>query len=265
MKKYVFRIMLIMSCLFSISALAVQNTDTTNIGLEITEENQRTEATSRYETVTWSKTFGGEQDDYLRSLIKTDDGGYLLFGETYSYGAGKADIWIIKLDLMGNQIWDKTFGGPDDDWINILIQSDDGGYVLAGKTYSYGAGGGDAWIIKLDSVGNKIWEQILGGSNNDSAYLLLQNDDGGYTVGGYTFSLNAGRADFWIIRLDPYGNELWEKPFGGSGEDTLRSLIQTDDGGYLLSGITYSYGAGEGDFWILKLDEKGNLSSPSVK
>jgi hypothetical protein len=266
MRKYIVIVILITALIvFLFSALSASNTDKANIGFNISEENQRKEVISSDEKLRWNKTFGGSNDDYLRSLIQTDDGGYVITGETSSYGTGKADIWIIKLDSKGNKLWDKIFGGIDDDWINSLLQTDDGGYVLVGKTYSFGAGEGDAWIIKLDSEGNKIWDRIFGGSNNDSAYLLIQTDDGGYAVAGYTFSYSAGRADFWLIKLDSRGNKLWDRTFGGNNEDSVRSLVQTDDGGYVLAGITFSFGAGEGDFWIIKLDEKGNLESAPEK
>jgi len=220
------------------SAHAAPNTDKASIGLNISEENQRKEEISRDEKLRWDKTFGGSNADYLRTLIQTADGGYLLAGETSSYGIGKTDIWIIKLDSMGNKLWDKTFGGIDDDWIYSLLQNADGGYVLAGMTFSFGSGGGDYWIIKLDNDGNKLWDRTFGGICDDSAYLLIQTDDGGYAVAGYTFSYSAGRADFWLIKLNSQGNKLWDRIYGGSGEDSIRSLVQTDDGGYVLAGIT---------------------------
>jgi hypothetical protein len=266
MRKYVFMVILITALVVLLfSAHAAPNTDKAGIELNISEANQRKEEISRNEKLSWDKTFGGSNDDYLRTLIQTDEGGYLLAGETSSYGTGKADIWIIKLDSKGNKLWDKTFGGIDDDWIYSLIQTDDGGYILAGMTFSFGSGGGDYWIIKLDNEGNKLWDRTFGGIYDDSAYLLIQTDDGGYAVAGYTFSYSAGRADFWLIKLDSHGNKLWDRTYGGSGEDSIRSLVQTDDGGYVLAGITFSFGAGEGDFWIIKLDEKGNINSSSEK
>ena len=207
MRKYVFIVIFITALIvFSFSTLSTPNTDKVNIEFNISEGNQGKEAISSDEKLRWDKTFGGSSDDYLRYLIQTGDGGYVIAGETSSYGTGKADIWIIKLDNKGNKLWDKTFGGIDDDWIHSLIQTDDGGYAVAGKTFSFGAGEGDYWIIKLDSEGNKFWDRIFGGSNDDSAYLLIQTNDGGYAVAGYTFSYGAGKADFWIIKLDEKGN-----------------------------------------------------------
>jgi len=257
MRKYFFIVILtlliISGCFLDPSA---QNNKQLSNEFNNLKENIIEENMASQKKIVWSKTFGGENDDFLRFLFQTADGDYLLVGETTSFSKGKADIWIIKLDRMGNKRWDKTFGGADDDWVNVLIQAQDGGYLIAGKTYSFGAGEGDAWIIKLDGEGNIIWERVFGGSYNDSAYLLVQTNDGGYAVGGYTFSFSLGRADFWLIKLDSEGNKIWEKTFGGDGEDSLRSLIECDDGGFILSGITYSFGAGEGDFWILKLDDE---------
>lgn len=266
MRKYVFIVILIMELiLFSFSSLSAQNTDKVNVELNIIGVNQKREVISSDEKLKWDITFGGSNDDYLHIFLQTDDGGYVVAGETSSYGVGKADIWIIKIDNKGNKLWDKTFGGIDDDWINSLLQTDDGGYLIVGKTFSFGAGSGDGWIIKLDSEGNKLWDRTFGGSNDDSLYLLVQTSDGGYAIAGYTFSYGMGKADFWLIKLDNMGNKLWDRTYGGSGDDSVRSLIQIEGGGYVLAGITFSFGAGEGDFWIIKLNEKGNLESAPEK
>lgn len=144
MRKYVFMVILITALIvFSFSTLSAPNTDKVNIEFNISWENQRRKVISSDEKLGWDKTFGGSNDDYLRSFIQTDDDGYVIAGETSSYGTGKADIWIIKIDSKGNKLWDKTFSGIDDDWIYSLIQTDDGGYAVVGKTFSFGAGEGD--------------------------------------------------------------------------------------------------------------------------
>ena len=208
--------------------------------------------------VVWDKTFGGNSCDCAYSLIQTADGGYAVAGITYSYGAGGWDFWIIKLDSVGNKEWDKTYGGSDDDYIKSLNQTTDGGYAVAGETLSFGAGGKDVWFIKLDSDGNKIWDKTFGGSKYDYAESLIQTMDGGYVVAGGTESYSVGKSDFWVIKLDNQGNREWDKTFGGSDWDMAYSLIQTADGGYAVAGGTFSYGEGEEDFWIVKLDNGGN-------
>jgi len=209
-------------------------------------------------SLTWDKTFGGSSSDSARSIIQTIDGGYAVAGVTESKGAGSDDFWVIKLDSRGNRLWDKTFGGSNDDWAWSLIQTDDGGYAVAGATYSYGAGGGDFWLIKLDSRGNKLWDKTFGGSNDDCAYSLIQTDDGGYAVTGSTKSKGTGRENFWVIKLDNKGNKVWDRTFGGSYDEGARSIIQTTDGGHAVAGYINSEGARKYDVWVIKLDNKGN-------
>jgi len=209
----------------------------------------------------WDRTYGGSNDDRAYSLIQTTDGGYAVAGSTYSKGAGDADFWVIKLDNKGNMIWDRTYGGSDFDWAYSLIQTTDGGYAVAGNTYSKGAGGVDFWVIKLDYQGNMVWDKTFGGRSNDGAgsLSLIQTTDGGYAIAGDTFSKGAGNVDFWVIKLDYQGNMFWDKTFGGRSYDWVRSLIQTTGGGYAVAGSTYSKGAGNVDFWVIKLDYQGNM------
>ena len=207
----------------------------------------------------WDKTYGGSGDDVATSLIQTTDGGYAVAGSTTSKGAGKEDFWIIKLDEKGKQVWDKTYGGSGNDAATSLIQTTDGGYAVAGITFSKGAGREDFWVIKLDGEGNKIWDRTYGGSGHDVANSLIQTTDGGYTVAGWTQSKGAGKEDFWVIKLDEQGKEVWDRTYGGSGDDVAFSLIQTTDGGYAVAGGTLSKGAGGEDLWVIKLDEQGNL------
>ena len=207
----------------------------------------------------WDKTFGGSDDDEAYSIIQTSDGGYAVAGYTESKGAGKEDFWVIKLDSKGNMVWDKTFGGSDEDWAISIIQTTDGSYAVAGWTYSKGAGEGDFWVIKLDKSGTIIWDKTFGGSDEDWAISIIQTSDGGYAVAGLTSSKGAGEGDFWVIKLDHEGNIIWDKTFGGSDDDEAYSIIQTSDGGYAVAGYTESKGAGKYDTWVIKLDEQGNL------
>ena len=209
--------------------------------------------------LTWDRIYGGNNSDWAKSLIQTTDGGYAVAGSTYSYGAGDADFWVIKLDHQGNTIWDKTYGGSDSDWAQSLIQTTDGGYMVAGWTRSKGAGGYDFWVIKLDHQGNMVWDRAYGGSDIDWAQSLIQTTDGGYAVAGLTNSKGAGAADFWVIKLDHQGNMVWDRTYGGSDIDGAYSLIQTTDGGYAVAGETLSKGAGKSDLWVIKLDAQGNL------
>jgi len=207
----------------------------------------------------WTKTIGGEKDDYGRSLIQTSDGGYAIAGKTYSFGAGYADVYVIKLDAHGNLQWTRTVGGPESEEGNSLIQTSDGGYAIAGYTESFGAGGADVYVVKLDAKGNLQWTKTIGGKNADGGSSIIQTSDGGYAIAGYTESFSAGEADVYVVKLDAKGNLQWTKTIGGENDDWGSSLIQTSDGGYAIAGSTTSFGAGGADVYVVKLDAKGNL------
>jgi hypothetical protein len=203
-----------------------------------------------YGEIVWQRIFGTESGRYWKCfLIQTNDGGYALTGHI------DHDSCLIKLDKKGNIVWEKTYGGNEDDYTCSIIQNKDDGYVLAGFTESKGEGSRDAWVIKLDSQGDIIWDRTYGGRDDDYAFSLIQTTDGGYTVAGYTYSKGAGKADAWVIKLDSQGNKVWDKTFGGSSYDEAHSIIQTTDGGYAVAGYTQSKGAGELDAWVIKLDE----------
>jgi len=206
----------------------------------------------------WTKTIGGPKDEEGYSLIQTSDGGYAIAGYTKSFGAGKWDVYVIKLDAHGNLQWTKTIGGPDYDQGNSLIQTSDGGYAIAGYTRSFGAGLSDAYLIKLDANGNLQWTKTIGGPSYEIGYSLIQTSDGGYAIAGYTSSFGAGGEDVYVVKLDANGNLQWTKTIGGEKDDRGFSLIQTSDDGYAIAGKTESLGAGKRDVYVVKLDKNGN-------
>jgi hypothetical protein len=206
----------------------------------------------------WSRTYGGTDNDEPRSIIQTSDGGYALAGFTFP-GASNADFWLVKTDASGNALWNKTYGGTGDDTAYSVVQTGDGGYALAGYTYSFGAGGNDFWLVKTDASGNQQWNKTYGGTSYDYAYSIVKTrPDGGFALAGATYSSGAGSEDFWLVKTDASGNVLWNKTYGGTGDDRATSIVQTRDGGYVLAGSTTSFGAGSGDFWLVKTDASGN-------
>jgi hypothetical protein len=204
----------------------------------------------------WEKTYGGDGDDYVWSVHATSDGGYIVGGYTYSFGAGDADVWILKLDSSGNVQWQKTYGGSDGDVIRCLQTTSDGGSIVSGLTYSFG--GNQAWIVKLDSSGNIQWEKTYGGTSSYNAWFIQTTSDGGYIVSGDTSPSNFDGLDFWISKLDSSGNIEWQKTYGGSLADRALGIQPAADGGYIVGGFTYSFGAGDADIWILKLNSSGD-------
>jgi hypothetical protein len=207
----------------------------------------------------WTKTIGGKKEDVSLSLIQTSDGGYAIAGTTRSFGAGYADVYVIKLDANGNLQWTRTIGGPADEIGFSLIQTSDGGYAIAGPTQSFGAGKWDVYVVKLDTNGNLQWTKTIGGKKDDVGTSLIQTSDGGYAIAGYTESFGAGGLDVYVVKLDANGNLQWTKTIGRKKEDVGFSLIQTSDGGYAIAGATTSFGVGEADVYVVKLDANGNL------
>jgi len=207
----------------------------------------------------WTKTIGGKDWDEGHSIIQTSDGGYAIAGYTSSFGAGKLDVYVIKLDTNGNLQWTKTIGGPASEIGNSLIQTSDGGYAIAGSTISFGAGQLDVYVIKLDANGNLQWNKTIGGTGDDRGYSLIQTSDSGYAIAGITESFGAGKKDVYVVKLDANANLQWTKTIGGPASEEGNSLIQTSDGGYAIAGITESFGAGKKDVYVVKLDANGNL------
>jgi len=181
--------------------LTIQNLDSTQAALLI-KQNQSGSL--------FQKTIGGgSYYDVSHSIQQTSDGGYIITGETLSFGAGSYDVFVIKLDSSGNLSWAKTIGGTKEDDGYSIQQTSDGGYVITGETFSFGAGERDVFVIKLDSSGNLSWAKTIGGASSDSSFSIQQTSDGGYIITGYTNSFNSfgvGTPDVFVIKLDSSGN-----------------------------------------------------------
>jgi len=230
------------------------------IGLFIVVDSALVEASAtaaRAPEEEWSRTFGGSDWDEAYSVQQTTDGCYILAGETFSYGAGCSDLWLVKTDSAGNEEWSWTFGGSYWDVAYSVQQTADGGYILAGRTNSYGAGSNNFWLVKTNSAGNEEWNRTFGRYGAGEAHSVQQTTDGGYILAGTMNFYDACSADFWLVKTNSAGNEEWNRTFGGSDWDEAESVQQTADGGYILAGTMDLYDAGSADFWLVKTDSTG--------
>ncbi len=207
----------------------------------------------------WSRTFGGDFWDDAHSVQQTACGGFIIAGWTKSFGAGVADIWLIKTDSKENKEWSRTFGGRYDwEWAFSVQQTADGGFIIAGEGEPRVGANDDFWLIKTDKQGNKEWSRFFGGCRAEGAHSLQQTACGGFIIAGWTRSFSAGSADFWLVKTDSEGNREWHRAFGGRRCDYAYSVKQTACGGFIIAGWTESFGAGDHDVWVVKTDSQGN-------
>lgn len=266
------------------------NGNESETAFSLTTEEDET-ISSEEVSIAWEKSFGGSQIDEASSLQLTVDGGYIIVGTSNSddgdVGANNdaegylgGDFWVIKLNNLGDLVWETNLGGNSDEAGNDIQQTTDGGYIVVGFTDSNNqdisgdTDSADFWIIKLDESGNLVWETNYGGSSGEAANSVEQTLDGGYIVAGSSGSSdssegdvggNNGGVDYWILKLDAEGLLVWETNLGGSEFDIAQSIEQTSDGGYIVAGYSASSDGdvggnyGEEDYWIVKLDALGNL------
>jgi len=202
----------------------------------------------------WTRTCGGTGADRAFSIQETRDGGYIVAGHTSSFGTRAFDVYVLKMDLDGDTLWTRTYGGSDHDRGRTVSQAFDGGYIIVGYTASYGAGGGDVWLIKTDSLGDTLWTRTYGGADGDEGYGLYCTSDGEVAIVGWTYSYGTGGADIYLVKVDSCGNALWSGTYGGSDTDLGLVVQETFDGGYILFGETRSFGAGNLDIYLIKIN-----------
>ncbi len=239
--------------------------------------------------VEWENTIGGTAQDQLEAIKQTPDNGYIISGRSISSASsdksenpiGNYDYWIVKLNSSGTIQWENTIGGFSLDEASEVLALDDGTYIVGGSSVSSiggdktenGIGSFDYWVLKLDNSGNIIWQNTIGGASSDALTSIDETTDGGFILGGNSQSgisgdkteSSYGQNDYWIVKIDGLGQVQWDKTYGGSESDWCVSVKQTNEGGYILSGGSYSSISGNKtentngsiDYWIIKTDSNG--------
>ncbi len=210
----------------------------------------------------WTRTFGGSGAEGARSVCQTNDGGYIITGYTYSEGQGKSDVYLIKTDSDGIEEWTSTYGGPGWEYGFSVCQTSDNGYIIAGSTTSLGAGAKDVYLIKTDADGEEIWARAIGGPEVDVGRSVLEVDDGGYLVCGYTHSYSAGEDDVWLIKTNSEGDTLWTRTFGDTRAEMGTSINSTNEGNFIIAGATNSpsLSSANQDVYLINVNPQGDLN-----
>ena len=174
--------------------------------------------------------------------------------------AGNEDVYLLKTDSSGNEIWSDMFGGTDKEAGFSCKQTFDEGFIIAGATYSFGAGSRDVYLIKADTSGNEEWSRTFGGNKIDCGCSVQQTSDHGFIIIGFTESFSTGDYDVYLIKIDGSGNQMWSKTFGGDRDDYGLSGQQTSDWGFIITGRTNSFGLGISNYgvYLIKTDHSGN-------
>jgi hypothetical protein len=211
------------------------------------------------EQTTFLKYIGGAGIDRGVTVEQVSDDGYLVTGYTTRRAAGGEDVLLVRTDSSGDTIWTKAIGGKDKDNGWAVRKNADGGYIIVGFTASFGAGGMDIYLIRTDEAGDTLWTKTFGGEGDEFGWDIRRTADDGFIIAAQTSSFGEGEIDAYLIKTDSDGDEKWSKSYGGEKIDRIFSVRQTPDGGYVAGGITYSFGEGDRDAYLLKSDASGEM------
>jgi len=223
--------------------------DRAGIGNDIVLERR-----DRSDSLVWSRWFGGTQDEKVRGITQLSDGGFLIFGQTESFGQG---AWIVRTDAEGRELWNRTSGGRMSNF-NAAIEMKGGGYALAGTSDAFSGKGQGAWLVMLSPDGTELWNRTFGGEVWDCAYSVAEYPKGGLVLAGVRMTNSDKLEEGLLVRTDSAGNTVWEKTFGGSGSDEIRSVVVTRQDEIVFTGSSFSPGLTVDDFWVVKTDADGN-------
>jgi hypothetical protein len=205
----------------------------------------------------WTRTYGGGSADIGYSISQAGTNGFIIAGYTSSFGSGQQDMYVIRINNNGDTLWTRAFGGAGMDGAHCAVTTADNGYIIAGYTESFGAGGKDIYLVKVDANGNPQWTKTYGGTLQDVAYKILTLSDGYIIVGYKNGPSGWTKGDLWLLKTNLSGDTLWTKTYGGIGEDYGISIRQTYDNGFVISGTKSLYATSGKDVWLLKTNNLG--------
>lgn len=206
----------------------------------------------------WSRTYGGQYDEFSYDIKEVSPAGFLITGETTTYGPGNSNMWLLRIDDLGNTLWARALGGDDNEYGSCSVQTSDDGFAAIGYTTSFGSGYLNVWLVRLNNAGDTLWTKTYSVGEGDIGKSIILTSDEGFVITGWSFPENSP-ADVLIIRTDSSGDTLWTKTLGGNRDDYGYSLQQTSDGGYIVTGTTDSYGSGSSDIWLIRLASETTL------
>ncbi len=209
------------------------------------------------QNLVWQSNIGSTYNELGNAAVQTDDGNYVVFGSTYSFGAGDFDMYLLKLNSVGDTIWTATYGGDLTEYGYDIQKTPDGGFILVGSTRSFGNGKRDVYLLKVDSLGEVMWSRTYGGAEDDEG-CSVRVTGGGYIICGTTSSSGAGYSDLYLIRTNVDGDTLWTRTFGSTGGESGSAVREVADGGYIAVGSTGSFGEGYSSIYLVRVGSSGD-------
>lgn len=206
----------------------------------------------------WTKTYGSYGNDQGKEIVATADGNYIIVGGTNGLATSNYNAWLIKINIDGDIIWDKQYGGGALETGYSVKQCNDGGFIMLGQTYSYGHGDSDAYVVKTNSSGDTLWTKTFGGAHYDEGAFTLENTDGSLMFVVRDSSDGFGDVDIRIVKTTSSGSVIWDRNYGGDKKDTGKMIQATSDGNYIVAGHSRSFGWVNPDMWLLKLNQQGD-------
>ena len=208
----------------------------------------------------WTKTYGGPGVEALR-FVRQANNGYILAGIIMAPNATSSDCYVVRTNSIGDTIWTKTYGGDMDEEADCIQETSDGGFIITGRTTSFGADQSDVYLVRTDENGDTLWTRHYGGNETDWGYSVQQTSDDGFIVAGYTNSFGAGSVDVYIVRTNALGDTLWTRTYGEALYDEAFCIQQTSDGGFVIAGMQESVNGGysQDDAYLIKINSMGDV------